>query len=327
MSEIAAMAPAEKSVPVDVKSSPKNTSSNGNATNAEGQESDKTVRCCGLSWCVMTTGLQECSACRTIAYCGKDHQTQHFKEGHKLVCPGRTKGAPLKFNECVEKATRYYDGKMWVAALPYYAAMLELTERTIGIFHPQCATILSALADCYENQDRLEEYIQCLSRIIVIREMLHDGSLETSKGMFNLTGRLAEAYARSGRMDLAKEVMQKTENQATEVFGEHSFERGRAVMSLATVLEMSGEHNEAEDTFKRAIAISGYGDTKEPAQMVVASNCYYNLGIVLTERERFAEAVPFLEKALDFKIRGRMAPNHPDLMENKAKLAEVKAKV
>jgi hypothetical protein len=97
----------------------------------------------------LVIGLQDCSACREIAYCCKDHQTEHFKEGHKFVCSARAKG-PLSFGDCVEvisptsltvpnvkltissllsieqpqKASRYYTDKMWIAALPYYAAIL-----------------------------------------------------------------------------------------------------------------------------------------------------------------------------------------------------------
>jgi MYND finger len=79
-------------------------------------------QCCGLGRCVVTKGLQDCSGCKAISYCGREHQVEHYKDGHKLVCPGREK--PLSFASCVEKATRYYNGKMWVAALPYYSALL-----------------------------------------------------------------------------------------------------------------------------------------------------------------------------------------------------------
>ena len=51
--------------------------------------------CCALGRCIVTTGLQACAACQSVMYCGKEHQTEHFKEGHKLVCPGRSKGVVL----------------------------------------------------------------------------------------------------------------------------------------------------------------------------------------------------------------------------------------
>lgn len=111
-------------------------------------------QCCGLGRCVVTKDLLDCKSCNGISYCGKEHQQEHFKAGHKLVsligdkyklhkflcrgcsflftiyyhiictkvCKGRDK--PLTFNCCVEKATKYYNEQMWVAALPYYSAIL-----------------------------------------------------------------------------------------------------------------------------------------------------------------------------------------------------------
>jgi len=81
---------------------------------------------------VVTKDLLDCKSCNGISYCGKEHQQEHFKAGHKLVCKGRDK--PLTFNGCVEKATKYYNEQMWVAALPYYSAILELIERGYGKF-------------------------------------------------------------------------------------------------------------------------------------------------------------------------------------------------
>lgn len=79
-------------------------------------------QCCGLGRCVVVKGLQDCASCKSISYCGKEHQTEHFKDGHKLVCPGKAK--PLPFAACVEGATQYYNAKMWASALPYYSALL-----------------------------------------------------------------------------------------------------------------------------------------------------------------------------------------------------------
>ena len=73
---------------------------------------------------MVTKGLLDCSSCKAISYCGREHQVEHFKDGHKLVCLGREK--PIAFAACVEKATRYYNEKMWVAALPYYSALLVI---------------------------------------------------------------------------------------------------------------------------------------------------------------------------------------------------------
>ena len=97
----------------------------------EATEKMSIKQCCGLGHCVVTKGLLDCASCKAISYCGRAHQVEHFKNGHKLVCPGREK--PLSFASCVEKATRYYNEKMWVAGLPYYSALLVSRYR---IFQP-----------------------------------------------------------------------------------------------------------------------------------------------------------------------------------------------
>jgi hypothetical protein len=42
-------------------------------------------QCCGLGRCVVTKDLLDCKSCNGISYCGKEHQQEHFKAGHKLV--------------------------------------------------------------------------------------------------------------------------------------------------------------------------------------------------------------------------------------------------
>jgi hypothetical protein len=124
---------------------------------------------CGLGRCIKTTDLQDCAACKQICYCGKEHQVEHFKEGHKLVCPGRTKGAPLAFQDCVNKASQYFERGMWVAALPYYAAILELTERHAGVFHPQTVLALDGMATCMLKQGKWDELSELLTRILLTK--------------------------------------------------------------------------------------------------------------------------------------------------------------
>lgn len=40
---------------------------------------------CGKSSCAEEAELQ-CAKCKTIRYCGRDCQTWHWKNGHKLMC-------------------------------------------------------------------------------------------------------------------------------------------------------------------------------------------------------------------------------------------------
>ena len=279
---------------------------------------------CGLARCSATTNLQDCSACKEIRYCGKEHQTEHFKEGHKLICQGRAKGAPLKFQECVDKASSYFERKMWVAALPYYSAILELTERGLGVFHPQTILALEGMCTCYAKQEKFNEQAECLTRIITTKELYNDNSLEYSKDLYNLMGRLAEALTNAGNWDFAKSMIEKTEIEAEKSFGGESFERGKAMMALAICCEREGKVDEAVTVMKKALAISGYGAPTDINQKLAAATGYSNLGQVLLAQNNFAEAASYLEKAALFRVQGGLPRDHPDLVEVKTLLVNAR---
>ena len=85
---------------------------------------------CALGRCAITKNLKACSACNKVFYCSKEHQVEHFKEcGHKLVCEGKKSDKQNSFKDLAEKAQKYHTQQMWLASLPYYGAMLELTEK------------------------------------------------------------------------------------------------------------------------------------------------------------------------------------------------------
>ena len=161
---------------------------------------------CALFTCNNIKDLKACSACNEVFYCCREHQVEHFKEGgHKFVCPGRIRGErgkpPLTFAECNEKAGNYYSQRMWLAALPYYAAMLELTERTLNVFHPQVGNLLHVIMECYKGHSKIDKAILCLQRMILIREVNNDGSSEKNKGTNELKFETHFAYANRGVND------------------------------------------------------------------------------------------------------------------------------
>jgi len=150
--------------------------------------------CCALGRCVVAKELRACSACSETNYCCREHQVEHFKEGgHKLICPGSKKKI-LSFNECMEKASEAFREKQWSVALQHYSAMLELTERSLGILHFQCANVLAVMVTCYKSQGKFEAASQCLNRVIVIREMYNDGSPERNRELYETMGLLGDIY-------------------------------------------------------------------------------------------------------------------------------------
>jgi tetratricopeptide (TPR) repeat protein len=228
---------------------------------------------------------------------------------------GRKKDAPLTFPQVAERAHKYHTQKLYLAALPYYSAMLELTERPLGLFHFQVGNILEAMSTCYEHTGAKEKAISCLQRVILIKEVHNDGSSDKSKESFFIMGRLAELYMGVGHLDLAKELLTKMEETAKETFGEQSFERGRAMCSLAGCLERNDEVEAAEKKLLECIELDEYAQPSEKEKLVASSVAYFNLGMVNMTLKRSQDAVSRFNEALRRKKDAGLELDHEDIVE------------
>ena len=183
------------------------------------------------------------------------------------------------------------------------------------------------MAKCYEQQEKYSECIQCLQRIVIVIEMSNvEGTAQNNEKMFTTMGHMAELYMLSGQTAIAKELLSKIEVSASESFGEHSFERGRALMALAGCMDFLGEVTDAEATLLKAISLKGYGQCTDDSSKAVASNGYFNLGVILYKQEKFSDALPHFEMALDFKTKGKVDNNDVDMLETKKYILESKSK-
>ena len=204
---------------------------------------------------------------------------------------------------------------MFVAALPYYGAMLELTERPLGLFHFQVGNILDAMCTCYEQTGNLEKAVSLLQRIIIIKEVNSDGSMEKTKEAFFIMGRLAEMYMTMGNINLAKELLIKMEETAKETFGEQSFERGRVLCSLAGCLERNDEIEEAEKRLLQSIEVKEYICPEDKSKLNASSIAFFNLGMILYTQKRLKEAKSRFEECLKMKKEAGLASDHADVAE------------
>ena len=183
------------------------------------------------------------------------------------------------------------------------------------------------MAKCYEQQGRLDECIQCLQRIVLVIEMSNvEGTTDNNEKMFTTMGHMAELYMLSGQTAIAKELLSKIEISASESFGEQSYERGRALMALAGCMDLIGEIADAEATLTKAINLTGYGSCVEEANKAVASNGYFNLGVILYKQEKFSAALSHFEKALDFKVKGKVDKEDVDMLETIRYISESRSK-
>lgn len=276
---------------------------------------DSLLKCCALGRCMVLKDLKKCGSCGLVAYCCKEHQVEHFKDGgHKMICPGREGKEPLTFKNCMEKAAKFYSQEMWVAALPYYSAMLELTERQVGTLHMQNAGLLEVMSKCYRHQNKFSEAVQCLQRSIIIRDMHNDGSPEKNVASISTLGLLAEYYILGGQIQLAKDLLLKTEEQAKAVFGESSLQRGRILCTLAVCCEGLGDAAEAERYLRMACSLEEYANPSKPEDKAAAFTGFYNLGVLLAKREGVSDCVGFLETALRFKRETGVSEDDPDIV-------------
>lgn len=309
----------------------------GDSTNADASANGGALpkldikACCGLPWCTNKKDLQVCSACGFIAYCSRPHQVEHFKEGgHKLICTGtKREGGPMTFGQCKDEATRLFSEQKWDASLPFFGAMLELTERTLGKMEFSIVPILDSLSACYQKMGKLDKAAHLLQRLIILFEIYQRDNLEDSRTSFTYMGRLAEIYIRIGHFKLAHDMLQKTAEMAGEVFGSQSFEKGRALCSLGTCVHMAGEvdaDTKAESILLEAVALEGYGKATERSQMVAASDCFFNLGMIQEGMNKFEEAHASFKSSLELKIKAGLPSSDPDIVQLKESIVAMKSK-
>ena len=97
-------------------------------------------------------------------------------------------------------------------------------------------------------------------------------------------------------------------------------------MALAGCMDLMGDVTEAEATLLQAIALSGYGSCADESKKAVASNGFFNLGVILYKQNKFAAALPHFESALEFKVRGKVGAEDADMIETKKYIIESKQK-
>lgn len=299
------------------------------------------AKMCALATCNKAQGLKVCSACNIVQYCCREHQVEHFKEGgHKFICPGRVKGEkgqePLDFDTCSEKATSYYSQKMWLAALPYYSAMLELSQRSMGLFHPQCGKLLHVISGLYKLMGKLDKSAHCLQVVILIMEMFNDGSKETSKEMFKLTGILGETYSDMGSYKVAIELFKKAAEECIEEFGESSSERIQALSALAAAHSHDGDFDESLRVLKGALELkNNVGANTDNDSKKALSLLHYNLGSLQLEYHdklsvrtgnEVSESIENFARAKELLVAGGYSKDHPDLQEIDSSLRKAYSK-
>jgi tetratricopeptide (TPR) repeat protein len=302
--------------------------------------------CCALPKCTKNNKqqgveLKACGACTIPHYCCKEHQVEHFKNGgHKYICKGRKSGEPLSFNECNTKAGDHFAKNEYKDAISYYSAMIELTERTLGVFHIQIANILDTIVKCLLRIEQYTDAIECLQRMLLIYEYdqatvttFDESVLATKSSMvqalndvkmpkmaFYTLGRLAEAYFAAGQDETAKKLFERLVDEAKTNYGEDSIERAKALVSLAAFLANVGELQKAEENL--IIAAGIIDSSVDPTS---ASNVYSNLAHVQKLLKKNKEAATSIQAYINVLKGAGYDSNSPEIIEANSELKLIEA--
>lgn len=282
---------------------------------------------CCLPECMVSRApkmkLQKCGACKEVAYCCKEHQVLHFKS-HKHLCKGRKdQTSDISFGVFERRAIDAEKKGDWKGALTAYGCMLELTEKGIDVFHTQCSNILDRMAKIRKKVNDLDTAICMYQRMIIIKDFNNPNNTdELNEDAFKTMGQLAEAYVMKGNLELAVEMLRKTDDAAKENFGEQSFQRGQTLTTLSNPLHQLKKTDEAIEVLRTAVSLEGFTgeNVKDSSKKLIISNAYENLGILLDENGDRAASKAAYEVCLRLKLGAGLLTSHNDVTEVNAKI-------
>lgn len=184
---------------------------------------------------------------------------------------------------------------------------------------------------------KFEEAINVYQRIILIRDFNSTTTQDENEKnkiyhqSFLTMGSLAEAYMMNGNMEIASEILKKAEQGAVELFGENSFQRGQALMSLGTCYGQMERPSESLDTFIQAVALTSYNgiDNKNSNEIIAVGNTYFNMGVICAglddgKNDKKKEAMEYYKKAIELKTSAGLPMGHKDVVEIQSYLNECK---
>ena len=106
--------------------------------------------------------------------------------------------------------------------------MLELTEKTLDILHPQCANILDEMAKTYKKQANFQAAIMVYQRILVVRDFnnpTNDAAM--NKESYRNMGQLAETYMFDGQFKIAADLL--TKGAEVSIYNKYSMRYMRCI--------------------------------------------------------------------------------------------------
>ncbi len=233
----------------------------------------------------------------------------------------------------LERALTIY-AEVWGVSNPHYAkvlanlattrgdlgdregarALLEQAREILEVAHgarsAPVASVLNNLAKLADDgETALALYEQALS---ITREALGPEHPFVVEALLNVGVERLNA----GDLDLAERDLRRAEALATRVLAADDEFRGHILYNLGSIAFYRGDVDEAIALYREALPYFA-----EAELWRAMAEC--NLGVILGRSERWAEAMPYLERALETRAAA-LPPGHEDVVHTRASLAEAR---
>lgn len=214
----------------------------------------------------------------------------------------------------------YWKQGRYELAEPLYQRVLQSEEKRRGPDHPEITDELNSLGHLYMDQQKYELAEPLFQRALQIREE-HAGS-EHPDTMIVLNN-LANLYLGQGKLDQAEPLYQHALSVREKQLDPENPFLAQTLLGLATLYREQQDYEQAELLFQRVLAIQ---EKRLGPEHLDLGRTLHRLAILYERQGKDEQAEDLLTRALAIRER-RMTPNHPELVENRADLARISAKL
>jgi len=186
-------------------------------------------------------------------------------------------------------AALHWVGRDFERAERLFREVLDVRRRTLGDSHPRTLKTHGSLALVYEASGRFDEAIRLHRETLRVRHAVHG---ERHPFSLRSAGNLAVALTRAGQYEEAERLLRQTvaADQAVQPDGN---DHATHLHSLGELQIATGELTEAARTLLLAL------ETYQRLDHRYAGLALYQLGGIAARRQRRAEALSYLRRALD----------------------------
>jgi tetratricopeptide (TPR) repeat protein len=202
------------------------------------------------------------------------------------------------------------------------AIVLLEAERDAAVHASRCdrafAVTLNNLGSAYYQAGRYLDAQRAYEASLLVRRSLPEPNETDARDAARTLSNLGTAYLELHQISKAEAVLVKAA-RALDLLDPAGLPIVRVWLNLATAYKLERRWDEAEDLFRKSLAVRERLLGPTDRDIAMALN---NLGVLLLERNRSAEAQPLLERAVAI-WEGSLGPSHPQVAAGLHNLATV----